>query len=127
MALVKAAIAHAERLAVAVFDVQRAYFYIGEKRNTFLELPDYVPAEFQATHVGKLRKALYKTRPPAMLRKALVSCNLTVGTVSRCCFHNELCLVAGTVHGDDIFVTGPRRDSAKVGRHSKRDGRPAIR
>ena len=34
--------------------------------------------------------------------------------MSRCCFHNELCFVAGTVHGDDIFVAGPRRDIAKM-------------
>ena len=35
--------------------------------------------------------------------------------MSRCCFHNELCSVAGTVHGDDIFVAGPRQDIAKMG------------
>ena len=63
-ALVKAVIAHAARRAesedivVAVFDVLRAYFYAEEKRDTFVELPDYVPAEFRTTHVGKLRKAL---------------------------------------------------------------------
>ena len=95
-----------------MFDVRRAYFYAEEKRDTFVELPDYVPAEFRTTHVGKLRKALYGTRQAAAswrdeLRKGLVSCSLTVGTVSRCCFHNELCSVAGTVHGDDMFVTGP--------------------
>ena len=115
LALVKAVIVNAARLdesediVVAVFDVQRAYFYAEEKRDTFVELPDYVPAEFQATHVGKLRKALYGTRTAAAswgdeLRKGLVSCNLTVGTVSRCCFHTELCSVAGTVHGDDIYL-----------------------
>ena len=49
------------------------------------------------------------------LRKGLVSCNLTVGTVSRCCFHNELRSVAGTVHGDDIFVAGLRQDISKMG------------
>ena len=49
------------------------------------------------------------------LRKGLVSCSLTVGTVSRCCFHNELRFVAGTVHGDDIFVAGPRQDFSKMG------------
>ena len=108
LALVKPVIAHAARLAgsedivVPVFDVRRAYFYAEEKRATFVELPDYVPAEFRATHVGKLRKALDGTRPAAAspgdeLRKELVSCSLTVGTVSRCCFHNELCSVAGTV------------------------------
>ena len=46
-------------------DVQRAYFCAEEKRDTFVELPDYVPAEFWAMHVGKLRKALYGTRPAA--------------------------------------------------------------
>ena len=30
--------------------------------------------------------------------------------MSRCCFHNELCSVKGAVHGDDIFVAGPRQD-----------------
>ena len=124
--LVKAVIAHAARRAesedivIAVFDVRRAYFYAEEKRDTFVELPDYVPAGFRATHVGTLRKALYGTRPAAAswgdeLRKGLVSCNLTVGTVSRCCFHNELRSVAGTVHGDDIFVAGPRQDISKIG------------
>ena len=70
-ALVKAVIAHTARRAesedivVAVFDVRRAYFYAEEKRDTFVELPDYVPAEFRTTHVGKLRKALCGTRPAA--------------------------------------------------------------
>ena len=49
------------------------------------------------------------------VEKRLVSCGLTAGTVSRCCFHNELCSVAGTVHGDDIFVAGPRQDTANMG------------
>ena len=58
LASVKAVIAHAARLAergavvVAVFDVRRAYFYSEEKRDTFVELPDYVPADFQTTRVG---------------------------------------------------------------------------
>ena len=71
LALVKAVIAHAARWAehedvvVAVFDVRRANFHAEEKRDTFVELPDYVPAEFRATHVGKLRMALYGTRPAA--------------------------------------------------------------
>ena len=135
----KAVIAHAARRAesedivVAVFDVRRAYFYALKKRGTFVELPDYVPAEFRTTDVGKLRKALYGTRPAAAswgdeLRKGLVSCSLTMGTVSRCCFHNVLCSVAGTVHGDDIFVAGPRQDiMRKWERHSRKDGRPVIR
>ena len=103
-----------------MFDVRRAYFFAGDKRDTFVELPDLVPAEFQTTHVEKLRKALYGTRPAAVswgdeLRKGLVSCSLTVGTLSRCCFHNELCSVAGTVHGDDMFFAGPRQDMAQMG------------
>ena len=67
LSLVKAVIAHAawlaesEDIVVAVFDVGRAYFYSEEKRDTFVELPDYVPAECRATRVGKLRKALYVT------------------------------------------------------------------
>ena len=119
--MVKAVIAHAARLAEHEDDdVRRAYFYAEEKRDTFVELPDNVPAKFRATHIGKLRKALYGTRPAAAswedeLRKGLVSCCLTVGTVSRCCFRNESCTVAGTVHGDDIFVAGPRQDVAKMG------------
>ena len=126
LASVKAVIAHAARRAesedivVAVSDVRRAYFHAEEERDTFVELPDYVPAEFRTMHVGKLRKALCGTRPAAAswrdeLTKGLVSCSLTVGTASRCCFHNELCSVAGTVHGDDIFVAGPRREVAKIG------------
>ena len=97
LALVKAVIAHAARQAesedivVAVFDVRRAYLDAEESRNTFVELLDCVPAEFRATHVGKLRKALCGTRPAAAswgdeFRKGLVSNNLTVGIVSRCCF-----------------------------------------
>ena len=71
LALVKAVIPHAallaksEDLVVAVFDVRRAYFYAEEKRDTFVELPDHVAAEFRTTHVGKLRKALYGTRSSA--------------------------------------------------------------
>ena len=126
LALVKAVIAHAARLTesedtvVAVFDVRRAYFYAEKERDTFVELPDYVPADFRTTHVGKLRKALYGTRPAAAswgdeLRKGLVSCSLNVGAMSRCCFHNELRSVAETVHGDDIFVAVPRQEKAKMG------------
>ena len=85
-----------------------------------MELPDYVPAEFRASHVGKLRKALYGTRPAAAswkdeLRKGLASCRLIVGTVSRCCFRNDSGSVAGAVHGDDIFVAGPREEVLKRG------------
>ena len=67
MALVKAVIAHAARrsesdnIVVAVFEVLRAYFYAEERRDTFVELPDCAPAEFQTTNVGKLRKALHGT------------------------------------------------------------------
>ena len=71
LALVKAVIAHAPRLAesedivLAVFDVRRAHFYAEEEKDTFVELLDYVPADFPTTRVGKLRKALYGTRPAA--------------------------------------------------------------
>ena len=114
LALIKAVIAHAARLAesedivVAVFDVPRAYFYAEEKRDTFVELPDYVPAEFRATHVGKLRMALYGTRPAAAswgevsLEKDS-SVAVSPLALLRCCFHNEPYSVAGTVHGDDIL------------------------
>ena len=96
LASVKAVIAHAARRAesedivVAVFDVRRAYFYAEEKRDSFVELPDYVFARFRTTHVGKLRKALHGTRPAAAswrdeLRKGLVRCNLTVGTEWKMC------------------------------------------
>ena len=114
MALVEAAIAHAARLAesedivVAVFHVRRAYFYAEEKRDTFVELP-----ESYAKHCTELAKAAASWGDES--RKGLISCNLTVGTVSRCCLHNELRSVAGTVHGDDIFVAGPRLDIAKMG------------
>ena len=40
--------------------------------------------------------------------------------MSRCCFHNELRSVAGTVHGDDIFLAGPRQDIAKMGATPKK-------
>ena len=53
--------AESEDIVVAVFDVRRAYFHAEEKRDTFVELPDCVPAGFQTTHVGKLCKALYGT------------------------------------------------------------------
>ena len=52
------------------------------------------------------------------LRKGLISCCLTVGTVSRsCCFRNESRSFAGTVHRDDIFVAG----------HSRRDRELVVR
>ena len=94
LALVKTVIAHAARWAergetvVAVFDVRPAYFHAEEKRDTIVELADHVPAEFSASHVGKLRKALYGTRLAAAswgdeLRKGLANCRLIVVTVSR--------------------------------------------
>ena len=58
-------IAESEDIVVSVFDVRGAYFYAEEKRDTFVELLDYVLAEFRRTQVGKLRKALYGTRPAA--------------------------------------------------------------
>ena len=105
---------------VAVFDVHRAYFHAEEKRDTFVELPDYVSGEFRALHVGKLRKALYVSRPAAAswedeLRKGLASCRLIVCTVSWCCFRNESGSVACAVHGDDILVAGPREEVTKMG------------
>ena len=76
-----------------VLESQPEVFSLDE--GLFVQSLHYEPAEFRTTHVGKLRKALNGTRPAAAswgdeLRKGLVSCNLTVGTVSRCCFHNEL-------------------------------------
>ena len=126
LALVNAVIAPAARwferrdTVVAVFDVHRAYFHAEEKRDTFVELPDYVSGEFRALHVGKLRKALYVSRPAAAswedeLRKGLASCRLIVCTVSWCCFRNESGSVAGAVHGDDILVAGPREEVTKMG------------
>ena len=44
--------------------------------------------------------------------------------VSRCCFHNELRSVAGTVYGDDIFLAGPRQDIAKMGSTLKKRWEP---
>ena len=99
LALVKAVIAHAARRK--------------KKRDTFVELTHTVPAEFRTTHVGKLRKAS-QHHGEMKLRKGLVSCSLSVGTVSRCCLHNESHSVAGTVHGDDMFVAGPRQDFATI-------------
>ena len=70
-ALVKAVVAPAARRAegedivVAVFDVRRAYLYTEEKSDTVVELPDHVLAEFWTAHIGKLHKALYRTRPAA--------------------------------------------------------------
>ena len=63
-----------------------------------MQLPSY------GRRMWEKRKALYGTRLAAAswgdeLRKVLVRCNLTVGTVSRCCSHIDLCSVAGTVHG----------------------------
>ena len=89
VALVKAVIAHAARLVAqgdtdaAVLDVRRAYFNGGEKRDTFVELPDHVPADMRVSHVGKLRKALYSTRPAAASwgDELGVSCGLVVGTL----------------------------------------------
>ena len=52
LALVKAVTAHAARWAergdsvVAVFDVRRVYFYAEGNRDTFVELPDYMPRTF---------------------------------------------------------------------------------
>ena len=124
LAFVKAMIAHAARqtersdTVVAVFDVRRAYCYAEEMRDTFVELPNNLPADVRATHVGKLRKALHDTRPAAAswgdeLRKRLASCGIVVGAVSRCCFRNQTGSVAGAVHGDDIFAAGPREDDRK--------------
>ena len=135
---IKVVIAHAalraesEDIVVAVFDVRRAYFYAEEKRDTFVELPDYVLVEFWATHVGKLHKALYGTRPAAVswgeeLRTGLISCNFTVGNVSRCCFPFDPRSVAGQCMVTTIFVAAPRQDIAKMGRHSRRYGGPAIK
>ena len=59
LASVKAVIAHAARWAkredmvVVVFDVRWAYFYAEEKRDTFVEFPDYVPAEFTRWKVAQ--------------------------------------------------------------------------
>ena len=85
MSWVKAVIAHAAQWAgrgdtvVTVFNGRQAYFFFEEKRDTFVDLPDYVPAEFRASHVRKLRRTLYGTRPASAswrdeLRKRPVSC-----------------------------------------------------
>ena len=40
--------------------------------------------------------------------------------MSRGCFHNESCSVAGTVRGDDIFVAGLRQDVSNMGATRKK-------
>ena len=103
----------------AVFDVRRAYFHAEVKRNTFVELPDRVPADQRASRVGKLRKALHGTRPAAAscgdeLRKGLVGSGPSVAHVSRCCFCDHSDSVAGAVHSYDIFIAGPRERVLKI-------------
>ena len=138
LALVKAVIAHAARWAeredvvVAVFDVRRAYFYAEEKRDTFVELPDYMPAEFRATHVGKLRKALYGTRPAAAswgdeLRKdssvavsLLVPCRVVAFAMSPVPLRGQ-CMVMTSL---SLVLARIQR---RWGRHSRRDGKLVIR
>ena len=104
----------------AVSDVRRADFDAEEKRDTFVESPDYVPADVRASHVGKLRKALYGTRPTASswgdeVRKGLVSSRPVVENVSGCCFRDQSVSGAGAVHGNDIFVAEPRGEVLKIG------------
>ena len=126
VALVNAAVANVARqvcqsdTVAAVFDVRRAYFYADVKRNTFVALPDNVPADQRASRVGKLRKAMHGNRPAAAswgheLRKGLFGCGLSVANVSRCCFRNHSDSVAGAVHGYDIFIAGPRERVLKIG------------
>ena len=109
---------------VTVYDVRRAYFYADEDRITYVELPDFVSGEVRATHVGRLRKALYGTRPAAAswareLQKGLRMCGLVVGALSGCSFRSRCGRVAGVVHGDDIFMAGPRGMVAKIGEQLK--------
>ena len=66
MALVNVVIAHGARWAehedvvVAVFDVRRVYFNVEEKRVTFVELPDYMPAEFRADTRWKVAQGVVR-------------------------------------------------------------------
>ena len=62
-----------------------------------------VPAGNDDAQSGKSVQS--STKPVQLQRHGLTSC----------CFRNESCSVAGTVHGDDIFVAGPRQDFAKIG------------
>ena len=48
---------------------------------------------------------------------------MMVGTVGRCCFRNQSGSVAGAVHGDDIFVPGPRGRVLKVEGATQEKGR----
>ena len=59
----------------------------------------------QAPHVGHRQAAALWGNE---LTQGLVSCGLVVETVSRCCFRHHSGSVAGAVHGDLIFVAGPR-------------------
>ena len=101
----------------AVFNVPRAYFHVEEKRDTFEEVLDCVPANLRVTHVGQLRKALFGTPSAAPswsfeLRKMRVS-RLTVGSddgtwgrrhcpVSLVRSLSRCCTIAGAVRGDHI-------------------------
>ena len=124
LALVKAVIARAARWAehedvvVAVFDVRRAYFYAEEKKETPLLNSQTTCHRIPCNTRWKAAQGVVRNPAAASrkdeLRKGLLSCCLTVGTVSRCCFRNESSSVAGTVHGDDILVAGPGQDTAKM-------------
>ena len=110
VALVNAAVANVARqvcqcdTVAALFDVRRPYFFAEVKRNTFVALPGQ-----------RARRPACLASWGDELRKGLVGCGLSVANVSRCCFRNHSCSIAGAVHGYDIFIAGPRERVLKIG------------
>ena len=101
-------------IVVAVTDIRRAYFYAKPAVDTFVELPDYFDAATRRTSCGRLLRCLYGTRPAARawqreLEHGIEKANLKVGKMSKCAFTSECGTLAGTMHGDDVLMAGPRR------------------
>ena len=64
-----------------MFDVRQTYFDAEEKRDTFVETSDCVPADLRATCEGKLRKALQQRAGAMSCEKGLSA----VGSSSGLC------------------------------------------
>ena len=92
-------------------------------RNTFVELPDYVPRDVLATHVGKLRKAQYGTRPAAAswsdVSAASLSWELDRGAASVTTRHQ---LRGHCTVTTSSSLLDPVRKCSRLGRYSIKGG-----
>ena len=105
-------------VTVAVVDLRRAYFYAKTADDTNIELPDYFDARTRrgsmASSSGACMKRASLPGRQRELEASIEEADLKIGETSKCTFRSGCGKLVGTMHGDDVLMSGPRSIVEKV-------------